>query len=163
LALAGSATPAVAADLLAGALALWTGAAAEGVPRLGPVGRNLDVLDETRNTAIERYALACIEAGRHGVAVDRLQPFVAEHPAREVAWHHLVLARAGAGDRAGALATYAQAHRTLVAEAGGRARPPAAGAAAVLAAGRRAGRAGPCSGGTAGCVHAAEGHRADRA
>ena len=118
LALAGSATPAHAADLLADALALWTGTAAEGVPRLGPVGRNLDVLDETRNTAIERYAMACIDAGRPGVAVDRLRPFVADHPCREVAWHHLVLALAAAGDRAGALATYAQAHRMLVDEAG---------------------------------------------
>ncbi|MET0425676.1 MAG: tetratricopeptide repeat protein [Actinoplanes sp.] len=110
--------PDEAADLFAAGLALWSGAAAEGLVRRGAVGRSLDMLDEARNTATERYARACVEAGRYEQAVTCLRPFVAEQPTREVAWQHLVEALARGGDRAGALAAYTAARRALIAELG---------------------------------------------
>jgi DNA-binding SARP family transcriptional activator len=110
--------PAEAADLLTAALALWTGVAAEGVPRRGPVGRSLDTLDQARFNAMERYAQACLDIGRFDQAVDCLRPLLADQPTREVAWHHLVLALARAGDRGSALEAYSAARHALVTELG---------------------------------------------
>jgi DNA-binding SARP family transcriptional activator/tetratricopeptide (TPR) repeat protein len=113
------ADPDAAAGHLSTALAMWTGvAAAEGVSRRGAVGRGLDTLDEARRSATELYARACIDAGHPDRAVARMRPLVAEHPTRETAWYHLMLALAGAGDRAAALSTYREARQALVTELG---------------------------------------------
>ncbi|GAB2602726.1 SARP family transcriptional regulator [Paractinoplanes abujensis] len=110
--------PAETADLLAAGLALWTGAAAEGVPRRGATGRGLHLLDEARRAAVERHAHACIDAGRPAEAVAGLRALVADQPARETAWHYLVLALARDGDRTGALVAWSGARRALIAELG---------------------------------------------
>ncbi|MBL7253138.1 AfsR/SARP family transcriptional regulator [Paractinoplanes lichenicola] len=115
---AGDGNPAEAADLLAAGLARWTGAAAEGVPRRGATGRGLHLLDEARWGAVERHARACIDAGRPGQAVEGLRALVAEQPARETAWQHLVLALARDGDRAAALVACSEARQALVSELG---------------------------------------------
>ncbi|GAB7038087.1 MULTISPECIES: AfsR/SARP family transcriptional regulator [Catenuloplanes] len=110
--------PGEAADLLAGALDRWRGPAAEGVTRRGAVGRALDALDEARSAATERFARACVDAGRLDRAIACLRPFVAEHPTRETAWECLVEALSRGGDRAGALETFGAARAALAAELG---------------------------------------------
>jgi DNA-binding SARP family transcriptional activator len=106
------------ADRLASTLALWTGAAAEGVVRRGSTGRTLDMLDETRLATTELYARACLGSGRLDQAVSCLRPLLADHPAREVAWQHLIRALTRIGDRTGALGAYRTARRALVTEFG---------------------------------------------
>jgi DNA-binding SARP family transcriptional activator len=106
------------ADHLAAALTRWSGTAAEGIARRGPVGRALDTLDEGRCSAIERLAQACLDTGQQQRAVEWLRPLLAEQPTRETAWCHLMRALACSGDRGGALEAYAAARRALVAELG---------------------------------------------
>ncbi|HEY0640160.1 MAG TPA: tetratricopeptide repeat protein [Pseudonocardiaceae bacterium] len=104
--------------LLAGALDLWSGEAAEGLPRFGWLGRGLDALDESRRVAVERYAAACDASGRHLDAMRALRPLVTAHPDREGAWETLVRALAGHGDRVAALAACGEAEAALLARTG---------------------------------------------
>ncbi|MEU4565324.1 tetratricopeptide repeat protein [Micromonospora sp. NPDC023956] len=106
------------ADLLATALRRWRGEAAEGLPRHGTLGRSLDALDESRWMAVERYAAACVEAGRHQSAVTALRSLLADQPARESAWEGLVQALVRSGDRVEAMAALAAADAALLGAVG---------------------------------------------
>ncbi|MFI6824508.1 BTAD domain-containing putative transcriptional regulator [Micromonospora sp. NPDC050187] len=119
---AGRAThPEQCADLLATALRRWYGEAAEGLPRHGALGHSLDALDESRWMAVERYARACVDAGRHQAAVAALRSLLADQPARESAWEGLVQALIRSGDRAEAMAALTAADAALLGEVGRRA------------------------------------------
>ncbi|OZV77500.1 hypothetical protein CA850_22745 [Micromonospora echinospora] len=109
------------ADLLAAALRRWHGEAAEGLPHHGALGRSLDALDESRWMAVERYARACVEAGRHQPAVAVLRSLLADQPARESAWEQLVQALLSSGDRAEAMAALTAADAALLGAVGRRA------------------------------------------
>jgi DNA-binding SARP family transcriptional activator len=111
-----SGSPALAADRYAAALGLWSGDAAECVPRFGALGRALDALAEQRRATVERYAESCLAAGRYAAAIDALRPLVAAEAGREVAWELLVTAHLRAGDRSGARAAWTGAVAALRAE-----------------------------------------------
>lgn len=105
--------PDQAADLLSIGLKRWHGEAAEGLLRLGLLGSSLDALDESRWSAVERYAAACTEGQRHAVAVTALRVLVTDQPARESAWEALVHALVESNDRAEALAALSAADTAL--------------------------------------------------
>lgn len=111
-----SGAPARAADRYAAALGLWSGDAAERLPRFGALGRALDALEEQRRATVERYAQCCLTAGRYAAAVDALRPLVAAEPGREIGWELLVAAHLRAGDRSGARAAWTGAAAALRAE-----------------------------------------------
>src|SRR5262249_26899152 len=69
-------------------------------------------------SARQARARLLIDAGRNAEAVPDLRLLVAEDPLREEAWHLLVRALSGTGQRAEALAAYAEARRVLAAELG---------------------------------------------
>lgn len=80
-------SPDDAADRLRDALDIWSGSVAgEGLQRFGAMGRFLDALDEQRLLTVERYAAACLAAGRHQAATEAIGPVVRRHETRETAW-----------------------------------------------------------------------------
>jgi DNA-binding SARP family transcriptional activator len=106
------------ADTLRRALALWRGRAGEDVPRAFALDNLLTVLDEERLAVFEDWIAALIAAGRAASAVPELGRFLSEHPFRERAWRHLMLARYRCGDAAGAVATFQRARSVLLDELG---------------------------------------------
>ncbi|MEH1099537.1 AfsR/SARP family transcriptional regulator [Micromonospora sp. CPCC 205561] len=110
--------PEQSADLLAAGLRRWYGEAAEGLPRHGTLGHGLDALDESRRVAVERYAAACVEAGRHPAATAALRQLLADQPGRESAWEGLVRALVRSGDRTEAMAALAAADAALLTDSG---------------------------------------------
>lgn len=104
--------PAGAAALFDTALGLWRGPALAGLPdELAAATRN--GLHEERLAAREARLDAWLALGRHTDMLTELTALLAEHPYRENLHQARMLAYAGAGLRADALATYRQAHRTL--------------------------------------------------
>jgi DNA-binding SARP family transcriptional activator/tetratricopeptide (TPR) repeat protein len=111
------AEPAVAADRLAAALALWRG------PPLAdlsgePAGRAAAHLEELRLAALEERIDADLALARHAALVPELEELVAAEPYRESFRRHLILALYRSGRQADALEAYTQARRTLVDELG---------------------------------------------
>ncbi|GII52744.1 hypothetical protein Pth03_11330 [Planotetraspora thailandica] len=106
-----------AAEELDQALAMWNGPALAGVP-----GRYAEAqrarLAEVRLTTMERRQEIAIALGHHRDAVPELTALVGEHPFRERARQLLMLALAGSGRRADALAVFRDAHRLLADEFG---------------------------------------------
>ncbi|HVE93621.1 MAG TPA: BTAD domain-containing putative transcriptional regulator [Acidimicrobiales bacterium] len=109
---------AAAADTLAAALAEWRGSA---FPEL--VDRELGQgeivrLEELRRTAEEDLFDAELAAGRHELAIPRLESAVADEPLRERRWAQLLLALYRSGRQADALRRYQDVRRLLAEEMG---------------------------------------------
>jgi DNA-binding SARP family transcriptional activator/tetratricopeptide (TPR) repeat protein len=100
------------------ALALWRGQPMEGLPTAMVWGGTVDRLIGRWRSTRQARARLLIDAGRCTEALPDLRALVAEDPLREEAWHLLVRALAGTGQRAEALAAYAEARRVLAAELG---------------------------------------------
>lgn len=112
-------SPDDAADRLRDALDIWSGSVAgEGLQRFGAMGRFLDALDEQRLLTVERYAAACLAAGRHQAATEAIGPVVRRHETRETAWWLLIRGLHESGDRNEALRVWKLASQTLRAELG---------------------------------------------
>jgi DNA-binding SARP family transcriptional activator len=103
----------IAAALLGRAVALWRGSAAEDIPRAYALDHLLTILDEEHLAAFEEWISALIAVGRASSTVPELCRFLADHPLRERAWGHLMVARYECGDAAGAVATYQRARSVL--------------------------------------------------
>src|SRR3954466_14001775 len=116
--------PAVAAEKLREALAVWRGPALADLAyeafAQGPIAR----LDELRLTALEKRVEADLALGRHADVVAELEALVAEHPLRERLRGPLMLAFYRCGRQADALAAYQSARRALVDGLGIEPRPP---------------------------------------
>jgi DNA-binding SARP family transcriptional activator len=110
--------PAVAAEILTGALDLWQGPAfAEYVDQ--PWARaEADRLGELREVAREQLLAARLRAGEHAVLVGEIERLVAEQPLREERWRLLVLALYRSHRQADALAALRRARQVLADELG---------------------------------------------
>ncbi|WFE26979.1 BTAD domain-containing putative transcriptional regulator [Solwaraspora sp. WMMD791] len=108
---------AVAATTLRQGLALWRGS-----PLTGAAGAFVDAaaatLDAERLDAQELLADAELAQGRYAAAVDLLTPLAAAHPLREGLVGALMLALAGHGQQAQALALYERTRSRLCEELG---------------------------------------------
>ncbi|MFI9115016.1 AfsR/SARP family transcriptional regulator [Streptomyces venezuelae] len=99
------------------ALALWRGPALAGVAgRL--VEEEAARWEESRVHAREALTAVRLDLGRHRALLPELAAAVQEHPLRERAWYHLVLAQYRSGRRAEALESYRAARRRFVDELG---------------------------------------------
>ncbi|WP_117212042.1 AfsR/SARP family transcriptional regulator [Allorhizocola rhizosphaerae] len=111
-------SPESAADLLGTALALWRGPVFADVPRSAAIEAASVRLEELRLTAWEEWADAQLALGRYAEMIGELRTAVFEHPLRERLRGQLMLALAGAGRRADALAEYAAGRQVLIDELG---------------------------------------------
>ena len=115
---ADGAEPAVAAEQLREALALWRG------PPLAELAYEtfaepaIARMDELRLAALERRIDADLALGRHADLVGELRALIAEEPLRERLRGQLMLALYRSGRQAEALDVYKEARRTLVDELG---------------------------------------------
>jgi DNA-binding SARP family transcriptional activator/Tfp pilus assembly protein PilF/DNA-binding XRE family transcriptional regulator len=104
--------------LLDRALALWRG------PVLGDVGARLSAHPSVVAVAGRRigaglaFADLAIERGRYGEVVDRLRPLAAAEPLHEGVAARLMVALAGAGEKAAALGLFEEIGRRLSADLG---------------------------------------------
>lgn len=110
--------PAVAAETLDEALALWRGPALADIGYESFAQAPIARLEELRLLALERRSAARLALGRHAQLVPELEALVAEHPLREGLRGQLILALYRAGRQADALEQYQSARRTLVDELG---------------------------------------------
>lgn len=106
--------PGAAAEAYSRGLALWRGAAFEGVDGSGVLRAAAVRLEEQRIEARIGRADALLAAGRAPDAVADLEDLVATHPAREGPWASLMLALYRSGRQADALAAFQAARRALV-------------------------------------------------
>ena len=115
---AGPGEPAVAAEKLRDALALWRGQALsefrDEAWALGAAVR----LDELRVVALERLNDARLALGGHRELCGELEHHVDEHPLRERLWAQLMLALYRSGRQADALRAYQRLRERLVDELG---------------------------------------------
>jgi DNA-binding SARP family transcriptional activator len=109
------AEPAVAAERLRDALALWRGSPLADLAAV-PAGRAAAHLGELRLSALEDRIDADLALGRHVQLVPELEKLVARDPHRERLRRQLILALYRSGRQADALEAYASARRTLVEE-----------------------------------------------
>jgi DNA-binding SARP family transcriptional activator/tetratricopeptide (TPR) repeat protein len=100
------------------ALALWQGTPLADVPCQTLRDAWIPRLDQARVQALEWRIEAELRLGGHDELVPELRTLVAEHPLRERFHAQLMLALAGAGRQAEALAAYADARRVLIDELG---------------------------------------------
>ncbi|WP_405143191.1 winged helix-turn-helix domain-containing protein [Sphaerisporangium sp. NBC_01403] len=107
-----------ASDVLRAALALWRGAALDGIDS-GELRRAHAVpLEELRLTALEERAELDLSLRRGAEVAGELRSHVTAHPLRERAWAQLIRALDQAGRRSEALGAYQEARRLLVDELG---------------------------------------------
>ncbi len=110
--------PARSLELVDAAINLWRGRPledlADGAVRAGQVAR----LDELLSTARELRLAALLGLGRHEQAIVDADELIADHPLREPAWAHLMLALYRAGRRAEALDAYGRLRGVLREELG---------------------------------------------
>ena len=111
------AEPAIAAEKLHRALALWRGAPLADLAG-EPVHALAGHLDELRLAALEQRIDADLDLGRHAEVVSELEALTAEQPFRERFWAQLVLALYRSDRQGDALASYTRVRRTLVDELG---------------------------------------------
>jgi DNA-binding SARP family transcriptional activator len=109
--------PERAAELLADALALWRGAALDGID-LDAVRTEAVRLEERRLAVWERRIELDLQLGRQAALIPELRTLVREHPLRERLWAQLMLALYRADRRAEALDTYQRLRQTLVEQLG---------------------------------------------
>ncbi len=110
--------PALAADTLRRALALWRGPALADLAYESFAQPEIARLEELRWAALEQRIDADLAAGRHAELVGELGALVAEHPLRERLRAQLMLALYRSGRQAEALSAYRQAQRELSDELG---------------------------------------------
>ncbi|MFD0200884.1 MULTISPECIES: AfsR/SARP family transcriptional regulator [Saccharothrix] len=110
--------PAVAADLLRSALALWRGRPLADLGDVPVLGADVDRLDEQRLAVWEDRAEAELALGRHASIAAELAALVEEHPLRERLRARLMLALYRSGRQAEALAVYRAGRRVLADEVG---------------------------------------------
>lgn len=110
--------------LLDGALELWRGEALAGLPFVPFVAVERDRLGELRLVAEELRQEARLALGEHQELIPELSAFVAQHPYRERAWGHLMLALYRAGRQSEALEAYRRFHGRLGDELGLAPSPP---------------------------------------
>ncbi|HKE98795.1 MAG TPA: BTAD domain-containing putative transcriptional regulator [Actinomycetes bacterium] len=110
--------PAQAAGRLDEALALWRGPAYAEFADDDFARAETARLQELRLAAEEQRVDAALALGRHGEAVSRLEPLIAEHPLREQPHARLILALSRAGRVAEALGAYQAFRRRLADELG---------------------------------------------
>ncbi|GAA2355700.1 regulatory protein AfsR [Catellatospora methionotrophica] len=110
---------ALAAGHFGRALALWTGPAAQDVPRFPQgLGVALEALDEQRLSTVEAWLDVRLRQGEGAPVVAELRRLAAAHPLRERLWALLVSGLYAVGDTAGALAAYGSARQVLADELG---------------------------------------------
>lgn len=105
---------AAASALITQALALWRGPALDGLSG-GRIEAEAAHLESVRLNLSEEYAELQLKLGRHRTLIPELTTLVREHPLREQARAHLILAHYRAGRRADALAVFREG-RDLMAE-----------------------------------------------
>src|SRR5262245_31356899 len=115
---ADGAEPAVAAERLREALALWRGAPLADFAYAGFAQQAIARLEELRLAAIERRIEADLALGRHSELVGELRALIDEHPLRERPRGQLMLALYRSGRQAEALDVYRQTRSLLVDELG---------------------------------------------
>jgi len=103
--------PAVAAELLREALALWRGPPLSDVMYASFAQAAIGRMDELRLAAVERRIEADLALGRHAELVGELEALVEEHLLRERLRAQLMLALYRSGRQAEALETYQAARR----------------------------------------------------
>ncbi len=114
----GGAEPAVAAELLREALALWRGPPLADLVYESFAQPAIGRMDDLRMAALERRVEADLALGRHAELVGELETLVARYPLRERLRGQLMLALYRSGRQAEALEAYRAARRALVEELG---------------------------------------------
>ncbi|MCX5375315.1 BTAD domain-containing putative transcriptional regulator [Streptomyces sp. NBC_00091] len=112
--LARSGQTAAACGLITEALALWRGPALDGLSG-DRIEAEAAQLESVRLNLREEYAELQLKLGRHHTVIPTLTTLVKEHPLREQARAHLILAHYRSGRRADALAVFREG-RDLMAE-----------------------------------------------
>ncbi|MFG2132170.1 BTAD domain-containing putative transcriptional regulator [Streptomyces sp. NPDC048751] len=101
----------------ADALAMWRGPALDGIPA-ERVEAEAARLTEMRLDVYEEYMGLRLELGQHREIIGELAAFVREHPLREQATAHLMLAQYRSGRRAEAMETYREGRKVLADDLG---------------------------------------------
>jgi hypothetical protein len=99
--------------MLEDSLALWRGAAGDGLPRGTSLDARLTALEEQRLDVFEDYVQARIATHADADVAAELRRHLAQHPLRERAWWQLMLVLYRSGNAAAALAAYAEARAAL--------------------------------------------------
>jgi DNA-binding SARP family transcriptional activator len=110
--------PAVAAERLTRALALWRGRPLEDLPVPDGLAPKLAQLEEQHLTAAEDCFDARLALGQHAAVAADIAALTEAHPLRERLWIQRMLAEYRAGRRADALAGYRQLYRILADQLG---------------------------------------------
>jgi DNA-binding SARP family transcriptional activator/tetratricopeptide (TPR) repeat protein len=110
--------PVVALAALREAEGLWQGDPLADLPTVPAWEAELSGLSEARLAATEDRLALQVRLGDHGPVIEELAGLLAEHPYRERLWQQYLLALAGAGRRADALAAYADVRGRFVANLG---------------------------------------------
>src|SRR5713226_3864598 len=121
---ADDAEPAVAAEKLREALALWRGPPLADFAYASFTQAAIARIEELRLEALERRIDADLVLGRHTALVGELESLVADQPLRERLHGQLILALYRDGRQADALERYQRARRTLLEELGLEPSPP---------------------------------------
>jgi DNA-binding SARP family transcriptional activator/tetratricopeptide (TPR) repeat protein len=103
--------------LLGEALSLWRGPALEGL-NVEAISTAAAGLQERRLAVLEQRIDVDLRLGGHPVLVAELRAHVQAHPLRERLWAQLMVALAGSGRQAEALAAYRQLRASLVDQLG---------------------------------------------
>jgi DNA-binding SARP family transcriptional activator len=107
-----------ASKLLREALSLWRGAPLSDVHDLQVARSEVTRLEELRLTALAQYFEAGLRMGRYLEVIPQLTVLIGDFPYHERFYTQLMIALAGSGRRAEALAVYRRAHRLLLDELG---------------------------------------------
>lgn len=110
--------PEVALAALREAERLWRGDPLVDLPAVPAWEAELSGLSEARLAATEDRLALRVRLGQHGPVIEELTALLAEHPYRERLWQQYLLALAGSGRRADALAAYADVRERFVANLG---------------------------------------------
>jgi predicted ATPase/DNA-binding SARP family transcriptional activator len=107
-----------AADAVQAALALWRGAALQGLTDTAWLGAEARRLETLRVDALEEQFEVALALGEHREPIPALRSVVADNPFRERLWGQLMLALYRSGRQADALETFQEARRVLADELG---------------------------------------------
>ncbi len=107
-----------AADAVASALALWRGAALQGLTVTAWFSSEARRLETLRVDALEERFEVALALGEHRELVSGLRAALADNPFRERLWAQLMLALYRSGRQADALETFQEARRVLADELG---------------------------------------------
>jgi DNA-binding SARP family transcriptional activator len=110
--------PRTAAELAAGALALWRGPALQSLPDTDRLRAEAERLESLRIDALEEQFEAALALGEHREIVSEIQRAIQESPFRERLWRQAMLALYRSGRAADALDVYSSARRVLVEQLG---------------------------------------------